>query len=95
MEECGSSEFDLPSHPVQVPPLLGRGGTARLRGRQAPRAWPPSLQGAFTENNDTMSPPRETPWKGIAIVLAILLGAVVIAAALIVGGIMQLGFSLL
>jgi urea transporter len=53
------------------------------------------LQGAFTENNDTMSPPRETPWKGIAIVLAILLGAVVIAAALIVGGIMQLGFSLL
>lgn len=53
------------------------------------------MQGAFTENNDNMSPPRETPWKGIAIVLAILLGAVVIAAALIVGGIMQLGFSLL
>jgi hypothetical protein len=42
-----------------------------------------------------MTPRRETPWKGIAISLAILLCAVLFAAALVVSGIMKLGFSLL
>jgi hypothetical protein len=42
-----------------------------------------------------MTPKRETPWKGIAIVLAILLGAILVAFALVVSGIMDLGFSLL
>ncbi len=42
-----------------------------------------------------MTPKRETPWKGIAILLAILLGAVLVAGGLIVSGIMNLGFSLL
>jgi hypothetical protein len=42
-----------------------------------------------------MTPQRETPWKGIAILLAILLGTVLVAAALVVSGIMDLGFSLL
>ncbi len=42
-----------------------------------------------------MTSERETPWKGIAIILAVVLGAVLIAAALVVSGIMDLGFSLL
>ena len=42
-----------------------------------------------------MTPKRENPWKGIAILLAILLGAVLVAAGLVVSGIMDLGFSLL
>ena len=42
-----------------------------------------------------MTPKRETPWKGIAILLAIVLGVVLVAAALVVSGIMDLGFSLL
>jgi hypothetical protein len=42
-----------------------------------------------------MTPKRETPWKGITIVLAILLGAILVAFALVVSGIMDLGFSLL
>jgi hypothetical protein len=42
-----------------------------------------------------MTPKRETPWKGITIVLAILFGAVLVAFALVVSGIMDLGFSLL
>jgi hypothetical protein len=42
-----------------------------------------------------MTPKRETSWKGIAILLAILLGAVLVAFALVVSGIMDLGFSLL
>jgi hypothetical protein len=42
-----------------------------------------------------MTPKRETPWKGIAIVLAILLGAILVAFALVVSGIMDLGLSLL
>jgi hypothetical protein len=42
-----------------------------------------------------MTPKRETPWKGIAILLGILLCAVLFAAALVVSGIMNLGFSLL
>jgi hypothetical protein len=42
-----------------------------------------------------MTPKRETPWKGIAILLAILLGAVLVAAGLVVSGIMDFGFSLL
>jgi len=42
-----------------------------------------------------MTPKRENPWKGIAILFAILLGAVLVAAGLVVSGIMDLGFSLL
>jgi hypothetical protein len=42
-----------------------------------------------------MTPSRETPWKGIAIVLAILLGAILVAFVLVVSGIMDLGFSLM
>jgi hypothetical protein len=42
-----------------------------------------------------MTPKREIPWRGIAILLTILLGAVLIVTALIVSGIMDLGFSLL
>jgi hypothetical protein len=42
-----------------------------------------------------MTPKRETPWKGIAIALAILFGAVLVAFALVVSGIMDLGFSLM
>ena len=45
--------------------------------------------------SDAMTPKRETPWKGIAILLAIVLGVVLVAAALVVSGIMDLGFSLL
>jgi hypothetical protein len=42
-----------------------------------------------------MTPNRETPWKSIAILLAILLGAVLVAFALVVSGIMDFGLSLL
>jgi hypothetical protein len=42
-----------------------------------------------------MTPKPETPWRGIAILLAILLGAVLVAFALVVSGIMDLGFSLM
>jgi hypothetical protein len=42
-----------------------------------------------------MTPSRENPWKGIAIVLAILLGAILVAFVLVVSGIMDLGFSLM
>jgi hypothetical protein len=42
-----------------------------------------------------VTPKREAPWQGIAIALAILLGAVLIAFALVVSGIMDFGFSLL
>jgi hypothetical protein len=42
-----------------------------------------------------MTPKRETPWKGIAIVLAILFGAVLFAFVLVVSGIMDLCYSLL
>ena len=42
-----------------------------------------------------MTTGREVPWKGIAIILAIVLGAVLIAASLVVSGIMDLDFSLL
>jgi hypothetical protein len=42
-----------------------------------------------------MTPKRETSWKSIAILLAILFGAVLVAFALVVSGIMNLGFSLL
>jgi hypothetical protein len=42
-----------------------------------------------------MTPSREAPWKGIAIVLAILLGAILVAFVLVVSGIMDLGFSLM
>jgi hypothetical protein len=38
---------------------------------------------------------RETPWKGLAIMLAILLGVVLVVLALVVSGIMDLGFSLM
>jgi hypothetical protein len=37
----------------------------------------------------------DTPWKGIAIVLAIVLGVVLICLTLIVTGVMKLGLSLL
>ena len=37
----------------------------------------------------------ENPWKAIAIVLALVLGAVLIFAALVVTGLMKLGLSLL
>jgi len=39
--------------------------------------------------------PDSTPWKPIAIVLAIILVVVLICAALIVTGVMNLGWSLL
>jgi hypothetical protein len=42
-----------------------------------------------------MTPEPETRWKSIAVALAILFGAVMIAFALVVSGIMDLGFSLL
>jgi hypothetical protein len=42
-----------------------------------------------------MTPKRETSWKGIAIALAVVLGAVLVAFALVVSGIMDLGFSLM
>ena len=42
-----------------------------------------------------MTPEPETRWKSPAIVLAILLGAVLVAAGLVVSGIMDFGFSLL
>jgi hypothetical protein len=45
--------------------------------------------------DDAMTPKRETPWRGIAILLGLLLCAVLFAAALVVSGIMKLGFSLL
>ena len=35
------------------------------------------------------------PWKSVAIVLALLLGAVLVAAALVATDVMKLGFSLL
>ena len=38
--------------------------------------------------------PQNTPWKPIAIFLAILLVVVLICAALVVAGVMDLGFSL-
>jgi hypothetical protein len=38
---------------------------------------------------------QSTPWKPIAIVLAILLVVVLVCAALVVLGVMDLGFSLL
>jgi hypothetical protein len=38
---------------------------------------------------------QNTPWKPIAIVLALVLAVVLICAALIVAGVMDLGFSLL
>jgi hypothetical protein len=37
---------------------------------------------------------RNTPWKPIALVLALVLVAVLIGAALVVAGVMDLGFSL-
>jgi hypothetical protein len=37
---------------------------------------------------------QSTPWKPIAIVLAIALAVVLICAALVVAGVMDLGFSL-
>ena len=40
-------------------------------------------------------PRQALPWKPVAIVLAILLVVVLICLALIVGGVMDLGFSLL
>jgi hypothetical protein len=40
-------------------------------------------------------PRQASPWKPIAIVLAILLVAVLICLALIVSGVMKLGFSLM
>ena len=39
-------------------------------------------------------PRQASPWKPIAIVLAILLAVVLVCMALIVGGVMDLGFSL-
>jgi hypothetical protein len=38
---------------------------------------------------------QSTPWKPIAIVLALILAVVLICTALIVAGVMDLGFSLL
>jgi hypothetical protein len=35
------------------------------------------------------------PWKPVAVVLALVLGLVLICAALVLSGIMKLGFSLL
>lgn len=42
-----------------------------------------------------MTQKSDTPWKPIAIVLALILGAVLIYAALVVTGLMKLGLSLL
>lgn len=42
-----------------------------------------------------MTQKSDTPWKPIAIVLALILGAVLIYTALAVTGVMKLGLSLL
>ena len=42
-----------------------------------------------------MTQRADTPWKAIAIVLALILGAVLIYTALVVTGVMKLGLSLL
>ena len=42
-----------------------------------------------------MTQKADTPWKAIAIVLVLILGAVVIYTALVVTGLMKLGLSLL
>ena len=42
-----------------------------------------------------MTQKSDTPWKAIAIVLALILGAVLICAALVLAGVMKLGLSLL
>jgi hypothetical protein len=42
-----------------------------------------------------VTPEPETPWKAIAIVLALILGIVLIFAAVVVSGVMKLGLSLL
>lgn len=42
-----------------------------------------------------MTQKADTPWKAIAIVLALILGAVLIYTALIVTDLMKLGLSLL
>ena len=42
-----------------------------------------------------MTQKADTPWKSIAIVLALILGAVLIFMALVVTGVMKLGLSLL
>jgi len=42
-----------------------------------------------------MTQPPGNPWKPIAIVLALLLVVVLVAAALVLTDVMQLGFSLL
>ena len=38
-----------------------------------------------------MTQKSDTPWKAIAVVLALILGAVLIFAALVVSGVMKLG----
>jgi hypothetical protein len=40
-------------------------------------------------------PRQTTPWKSIAIVLAFILAVVLICTALVITGVMKLGFSLL
>lgn len=42
-----------------------------------------------------MTKKAENPWKVIAIILALILGAVLIYTALVVTGLMKLGLSLL
>ena len=55
---------------------------------------------ALVPPDHSQAPPIVTqqprnPWKSVAIVLALLLGAVLVAAALVATDVMKLGFSLL
>jgi hypothetical protein len=42
-----------------------------------------------------VTPKPRNPWKPLAIALALLVGVVLVAAALVAADVMQLGFSLL
>lgn len=52
---------------------------------------PPDL----TQAPSIVTQQPRNPWKSVAIVLALLLGAVLVAAALVATDVMKLGFSLL
>lgn len=50
---------------------------------------------AATTRQSFMTAKSAMPWKAIAILLALILGAVLVFSALIVTGVMKFGFSLL